>query len=61
MTELSEAAQAICAQHYNFKSRSSCNACPLQPECHSPARTASQTDMDEWRERVNRLAERSTP
>lgn len=28
MTELSEAAQAICAQHYNFKSRSSCNACP---------------------------------
>ena len=39
MTELSDTAKAICAKHYNFKSRSSCNACPLQPECHKPAAT----------------------
>lgn len=56
MTELSDAVQDICARHYSFKSRSSCNQCPLQPECHSPSRTASQADLNEWRERVNRLA-----
>lgn len=56
MTELSAAAQAICAQHYNFKSRSSCNACPLQPECHRQVETLTQASLDEWRERVNRLA-----
>lgn len=57
MSELSEAAQAICAQHYSFKSRSSCNACPLRPECHRPGETLSQASLDDWRERVNRLAE----
>ena len=56
MTELSDTAKSICAKHYNFKSRSSCNACPLQPECHKPAATLTQESMDEWRGRVNRLA-----
>lgn len=59
MTELSDTAKAICAQHYNFKSRSSCNPCLLRPECHSPSATASQNQLDEWRDRVNRLAEAS--
>lgn len=55
MTDLSEAVQAICAQNYNFKSRSSCNACPLQPECH---RSFALTEalLSEWQERLNRLA-----
>lgn len=56
MTELSPAAVAICARHYSFNSRSSCNACPLQPECHRPGETLTQASLDEWRERVNRLA-----
>lgn len=60
MTGLSEAAQAICAKHYNFKSRSSCNACSLQPECHKPCATLTQASLDEWRGRVNRLAEQHT-
>lgn len=60
MTELSDAAKAICAKHYNFKSRSSCNACPLQPECHRPSETLTQASLDEWRGRVDRLAEQHT-
>lgn len=55
MTEPSEAAQAICAQHYNFKSRSSCNACPLQPECHRYF-VLTEASLSEWQERLNRLA-----
>ncbi len=55
MTELSEAAQSICAQHYNFKSRSSCNACPLQPECHRSF-VLTEASLGEWQERLNRLA-----
>lgn len=54
--ELSAEAKAICAQHYNFKSRSSCNACPLQPECHKPCQQLTQASLDEWRGRVNALA-----
>ncbi|MBF0675548.1 hypothetical protein [Pseudomonas sp.] len=55
--DLSEAAKAICAKHYNFKSRSSCNPCSLRPECHRPGETLTQASLDEWRGRVNRLAE----
>ena len=57
--ELSAQAKAICAQHYNFKSRSSCNACPLQPECHKPCQQLTQASLDEWRGRVNALAAES--
>lgn len=59
MTELSDKARAICAEHYNFKSRSSCNPCPLISECHSPSKGSSQADLDAWRNRVNALAERA--
>jgi hypothetical protein len=55
MTELSEAAQAICARHYNFKSHSSCNACPLQPGCHRSF-VLTEASLGEWQERLNRLA-----
>lgn len=55
MTELSEAAQAICAQHYNFKSHTSCNACPLQPECHRSF-VLTEASLSEWQERLNKLA-----
>ena len=59
MAELSEKAQAICAKHYSFKSRASCNSCPLIKECHNPSRTATQVDLDAWRDRVNVLAEQT--
>lgn len=60
--ELSEQAQAICAEHYNWRSRSSCNKCPLQPECHKPCAQLTQESLDSWRKRVNDLADRhSTP
>lgn len=55
MTELSEAAQSICAQRYNFKSQASCNACPLQPECHRSF-VLTEASLSEWQERLNRLA-----
>ncbi len=56
-SELSQAAKAICEKHYNFKSRSSCNPCPLRAECHKPCQHLNQASLDEWRDRVNRLAE----
>lgn len=55
--ELSDKAKAICARHYSFKSRASCNPCPLISECHRPCRGGSQQELDEWRGRVNKLAE----
>lgn len=55
--ELTKQAKAICAEHYNFKSRSSCNACPLQPECHKPCHALTQESLNEWRGRVNLLAD----
>ena len=54
---LSEQAKNICAEHYNFKSRSSCNSCPLQPECHKPSANLTRESLAEWRVRVNALAE----
>ena len=59
MSELSDKASAICKQHYSFKSRSSCNPCPLISECHSPSNGHSQADLDAWRDRVNALAEQT--
>jgi hypothetical protein len=58
MTELSEAAQAICARHFNWKSIGSCRKCPLDPECHNPPYHCTQKDLDEWATRINELAER---
>ena len=55
--ELSAEAKAICEQHYNFKSRASCNPCPLISECHKPSKGGSQAELNEWRGRLNALAQ----
>lgn len=57
MSQLSAKSQAICEQHYDFKSRSSCFRCPLQPACHKAIERLTQESLDEWREQINRLAE----
>jgi len=57
MEQLSPQAVAICARHYNWKSRTSCNACTLQPECHRPCQQLTEQSLGEWRARVNRKAE----
>lgn len=56
---LSEQAKNICIKHYNFKSRSSCNSCPLRPECHKPSANLTHESLAEWRGRVNALARAS--
>ena len=53
MSQLSEKSQVICERHYDC----SCNHCPLQPACHKPIAILTQKSLDEWRERINRLAE----
>lgn len=55
--QLSLKSSAICALHYNWKSRTSCNACPLQPECHRPCQQLTEQSLGEWRARVNHQAE----
>lgn len=56
MTELSETATAICAKHYRYTDRSSCNPCPLRPECHNSPAIATHESMAAWRGRLNELA-----
>ena len=57
MTELSGAATAICAKHYRYSDRSSCNPCPLRPECHNSPTIATHESLVVGWERLNKLAE----
>ena len=57
MTELSEAAAAICTKHYRYTDRASCNPCQLRPECHSTPGINTHDSLAAWRGRLNSIAE----